>query len=458
MDPGTLTEEPAPAPGAEHEDAIRTQILRDLYDRSRLAIAIMLVLIGVIRWAIDPAYRIDGNVRIAYALLVAVNLGRFALALVPQARREAWWGRDAQTLSFLIGIALSSVTLAAIVVLSWPLLDTARIAIVAVITSGLVSGAVKSLGFSPLVYLVYMLPPVGARVVMAVTDTRAPWGADILATSFAIYAAAVVAISLDQRRNRRNAIALALQLSDLVVRDSLTKLHNRRFLQEFMAVESARTARDASDLAQGRAPTPLAATGVFMMDLDLFKQVNDIHGHAAGDAVLRQTGEALRRAVRKSDNLVRWGGEEFVAIARVAHADHVRIVGEKLRAAVATTQFVLPGGVVLNKTLSLGFAAMPFPPDLPRQLSWEQVLSLADAALYVAKADGRNRWVGVLPGEVAWDDIDATCATVVRDLREAERRGLVRLDRGDVPAQEAATVDQASAVGSGDGRDPMRVA
>jgi diguanylate cyclase (GGDEF)-like protein len=432
MDQPIPTWEHAPAPSPEHEEAIRSQIVRDLYDRSRVAIATMLVLIGVIRWAIDPAYRSDGNVRIAFALLVAVNLARFALALVPQARREARWTRPVQYLAFLTGIALSSAALGAIVVLSWPLLDPARIAIVAVVTSGLVSGAVMSVGFSPLVYLVYMLPPVGALFAMAVTDTRAAWGADILATSFAIYAAAVVVISLDQRRTRRKAIALELQLSDLVVRDTLTQLHNRRFLQEFMAVETARIARDASDLAHGRLPTPAAATGIFMMDLDLFKQVNDTHGHAAGDAVLRQTGDALRRAVRKSDNLVRWGGEEFVAIARVAHADHVRIVGEKLRAAVASAPFVLPGGAVLRKTLSVGFAAMPFPPDQPRRLSWEQVLSLADAALYVAKADGRDRWVGVLPGEAPWDDVDATCAVVVQDLREAERRGLVKLDRGAV--------------------------
>lgn len=434
MNPGTMTLRTGSAPSPEHEAAIRAQIVRDLYDRSRMAIVVMLVLIGVIGWAIAPAYRLDAGVRIAFFVLVAVNLARFVLAMIPAAKREATLGQHGPFRVFLAGVALSSFAVAAIVVLSWPLLDPARIAILAVITSGLVSGAVMSLGFSPVVYLTYMLPPVGALFLMAVTDSRPPWGADILATSFAIYATAVVAISLDQARTRRHAIALALQLSDLVVRDSLTRLHNRRFLQEFMAVESARLAREAADIELGREPVRPKATGIFMMDLDLFKQVNDAHGHAGGDAVLRQTGDALRDALRTSDNLVRWGGEEFVAIARVTEAEDVRVVAEKLRGAIAATAFVLPDDGTLSKTLSVGFAALPFLVDRPRALSWEQVLSLADAALYVAKAEGRNRWVGVVPGPVRWTDPDATCTEVVHDLAAAERRGLVRLQRHDGPA------------------------
>jgi diguanylate cyclase (GGDEF)-like protein len=434
VNPSTTSQESTSGLLLQHEDAIRTQIVRDLYSRSRTAIVTMLVLIGVIRWAIDPAYQLDANVRMVFILLVVVNLGRFALAMIPQERREDWLDRRTQYWVFVAGVALSSIALGLIVVLTWPLLDPARIAIVAVITSGVVSGAVMSLGFSPLVYLIYMLPPVGALFVMAVTDTRPPWGADILATAFAIYAAAVVAISLDQRSTRRHAIALALQLSDMVVRDTLTKLHNRRYLQEVMVVETARVTRDAMDLEQGRELRPATAMGIFMMDLDLFKQVNDTHGHAAGDAVLKQAGEVLSRALRKSDILVRWGGEEFVAVIRVTHPDDVRMVGEKLRDAVESAEFALPDGKILNKTVSVGFSAMPFLHELTRLLSWEQVLSLADAALYVAKAEGRNRCIGVLPGNVPWDDVDAACMDVVNDLRGAEQSGLIRLDRDETPA------------------------
>lgn len=432
--PSMTPQEPTADLLLQHKDAIETQIVRDLYSRSRTAIVTMLILIGVIRWAIDPAYQLEANVRIAFILLVVVNLGRLALAMIPEARREDWLERRTLYGVFVAGVALSSIALGLIVVLSWPLLDPARIAIVAVITSGVVSGAVMSLGFSPLVYLIYMLPPMGALFFMAVTDTRPPWGADILATSFAIYAAAVVAISHDQRRTRRSAIALALQLSEMVVRDPLTKLHNRRYLQEVMGVESARINREVVDLEHGRESRPETAMGIVMMDLDHFKQVNDTYGHAAGDAVLKQTCEVLSCVLRKSDILVRWGGEEFVAVIRVTHADDVRMVGEKLRSAVASAEFVLPDGKVLNKTASVGFSAMPFLHELARRLDWEQVLSLADAALYVAKEEGRNRCIGVLPGDARWDDAAATCMDVVNDLPGAERRGLIQLDRRKAPA------------------------
>ncbi len=412
------------------EGEIQRQLVRDLYDRSRLAIVTMLVLTGVIGWAIAPAYQASTSVRMAFGLLVVVTLGRLILALIPRERREARASVRAQFIIFTIGVTLSSLTMGALVVLTWPLLDPARIAIVAVLTSGLVSGAVMSLGFSPMVYMIYMLPPVGALFFMAMTDNRPSWGAGILATSFAIYAVAVLAISLDQRRTRRVAIKLGLQLSDLVVRDTLTKLHNRRFLQEFMTIESARIARDATDLERGRQPIPDAVMGIYMLDLDFFKHVNDSYGHAGGDAVLKQTAEVLTRAMRQSDNLVRWGGEEFVALARVKDPDHVRIVAEKLRRAIEDNPFTLPDGQVLRRTVSIGFCSMPFSLTQPRMLTWEQLVSIADAALYLAKSEGRNRWVGVTLGSEGWDDTDQTCAAVEHDLNSASERGLVKLARG----------------------------
>lgn len=93
------------------------------------------------------------------------------------------------------------------------------------------------------------------------------------------------------------------------------------------------------------------------------------------------------------------------------------------------TGFTLPDGQVLRKTVSLGYCAMPFSVGQPRMLTWEQVLSIADAALYLAKAEGRNRWVGVTVGATRWADTEATCAEVVQDLQRASDRGLIRLDR-----------------------------
>ncbi len=430
--PLSPTADPGPAPeagGPDREAEIQAQLVHDLYERGRLAILVLLVLLGVIRWAVEPAYRMDGRLRALFPVLIAVSFVRLAFMFIPHRRRNVLASTHVQYVAFAAGVALTSCTLGAMMYLAWPQMEAARLAILAVITSGLVSGAIMSLGFSPLVYMIYMLPPVGAMFFRAVTDPRPAWGADILATSFAIYAVAVFVISLDQRRTRREAITLSLTLSDLVVRDALTRLHNRRFLQEFMPLETARLARDTADLERGRQPERNTALGVFMLDLDFFKQVNDTHGHAAGDAVLKQTAQTLAAALRHSDNLVRWGGEEFVAVAWVKRREHVRVVAEKLRRAIAQAEFLLPDGTILRKTVSVGFCAMPLVPGPSRQPTWEQALALADAALYRAKAEGRDRWVGVAaapPEAVASPD---AFSRLLQNLPEAEAEGRVTLDR-----------------------------
>lgn len=424
---------PSQGPGRALELAleaeVRAHLVRDLYDRSRIAIVTMLILIGVIRWAMDPAYQADGRVRILFGVLIAISLVRLAMAMIPAHRRDAIASSRGQVIWFTGAVAISSVTLGAMVALAWPLLDPTRLAIVAVLTSGLVSGAVMSLGFSPLVYMIYMIPPMGALFLLALTDQRPPWGADILATAFALFAVFVFAISFDQRRTRRQAIELGLRLSEMAVRDSLTQLHNRRFLQDFMVIEEARLARATTALEQGHELQPDSVMGVYMLDLDFFKQVNDVHGHAAGDAVLKQTAAVLTATLRKSDNLVRWGGEEFVAVAWVRTPEHPRVVAEKLRRAIELAVVQLPNGKILKKTVSMGFCVMPFFADQPRVLNWEQVLALADAALYLAKAEGRNRWVGIKAGSTAWPDAQQACADVLHDLKGAAERGLVTLER-----------------------------
>lgn len=422
-----LDSEPRPGPAREAE--ITAQVVADLYERSRVAILLLLVLLSVIFWAMQPAYHADGRIRTLFVALAGVSVIRWLVAMAPAHRRDALASVPTQFLGFAIGVALTSCTLGAMVFLAWPHMDSARLAILAVITSGLVSGAIMSLGFSPIVYTLYWLPPVGVLFFRALTDTRPAWGADILATSFAIYGVAVLVISLDQRRARRQAIRLSLKLSDLVVRDALTKLHNRRFLQEFMPVETARMERDATDLASGRKPAPEAALALYMVDLDFFKQVNDTHGHAAGDAVLQQAARLLAASLRKQDKLVRWGGEEFVAVAWLKHREDGPLVAEKLRRALGDAEFLLPGGQVLRKTASIGFSLMPFLPADPKALSWEQALALADAALYLAKAEGRNRCVGVDGGPTPWPDVQANHAEAVADLRLGEAKGLLSLQR-----------------------------
>jgi diguanylate cyclase (GGDEF)-like protein len=129
-----------------------------------------------------------------------------------------------------------------------------------------------------------------------------------------------------------------------------------------------------------------------MADLDFFKQVNDQYGHQAGDAVLRQVAQIIRRNLRESDLLVRYGGEEFLILLHDPPEGGARYVAEKIRAALEGTLLGLPDGKQLAKTISLGVARFPEHGD-----TLYKVIKFADVALYAAKDQGRNRVVRFEP-------------------------------------------------------------
>jgi diguanylate cyclase (GGDEF)-like protein len=152
--------------------------------------------------------------------------------------------------------------------------------------------------------------------------------------------------------------------------DHLTGLPNRRSAQDALTAMFARGRRMHTALA------------LVAFDLDFFKRINDEHGHAAGDAVLRAVGLAVRTAIRPSDIVARIGGEEFLVLLPDATDDDARVVAERLRTALRTLDFVGPDVVV---TASFGVAHMQ-----DADLDAEQLLQRADRALYGAKATGRD--------------------------------------------------------------------
>ena len=162
-------------------------------------------------------------------------------------------------------------------------------------------------------------------------------------------------------------------LRESTMRDPMTALHNRRFLEESIDMLIAQAARRKSALA------------VMMLDLDYFKAVNDTYGHDAGDAVLKAVAEVLTRSVRAADIVVRYGGEEFLVLLQDTTGDAAEAVGEKIRIAVAALQVQTSGGI-LQKTISIGVSCFPDDSD-----SFWQVVKFADVALYNAKETGRNR-------------------------------------------------------------------
>lgn len=160
------------------------------------------------------------------------------------------------------------------------------------------------------------------------------------------------------------------------IRDPLTKLFNRRYLEETLGRELLRARREN---------TPV---GVIMMDLDHFKQFNDSFGHAAGDTLLRELGQLIKRRIREEDVPCRWGGEEFLLIMPGASMDIVRARAEEIRQDMKQLM-VEDRGISLGPiTISLGAATFP-----EHGATGEEIVRAADTALYCAKQEGRNRVV-----------------------------------------------------------------
>jgi diguanylate cyclase (GGDEF)-like protein len=181
----------------------------------------------------------------------------------------------------------------------------------------------------------------------------------------------------------RHALGLALnnaiahdRLQRLAALDPLTSVYNRRFGLTRLHEEFDRAVRMGSPL------------GVLLFDIDHFKQVNDTYGHPAGDRVLRMIASIARTVLRDGDVLVRYGGEEFLAVLPAASADDLRFVGERLRRAVEEAS-VADGAQTIRVTISLGGAAFPSQ-SVERE---DQLVQLADTALYRAKGSGRNNLV-----------------------------------------------------------------
>jgi diguanylate cyclase (GGDEF)-like protein len=173
-------------------------------------------------------------------------------------------------------------------------------------------------------------------------------------------------------------------LRDSTLRDPMTGLNNRRFLEEYVETLVASVQRKRSHVA------------ILMLDLDYFKMVNDTYGHDAGDAVLKALSNVLKQSVRASDLVIRYGGEEFLIILLDSEASAAEHVAENIRLAVENLK-VQVAGVTLQKTISIGISDFPSDSD-----TFWQAVKFADVALYRAKEEGRNRIIRFNPA--MWSD------------------------------------------------------
>ncbi|HEX8786257.1 MAG TPA: DUF484 family protein [Telluria sp.] len=197
----------------------------------------------------------------------------------------------------------------------------------------------------------------------------------LLGTDFVEHMGSIIAICLE------NVISNEM-LKYIGLTDALTGIYNRRYMDRRLVEEVARARRQDYPLS------------CMYIDIDHFKQVNDSHGHQAGDDVLREVAARVKAELRMSDALGRFGGEEFVALLIDADLDSASMVAQRIRAAIAGQPFLLPDGEMLALSVSIGVATLG---DFEREHAIEgvaqQLVALADQALYEAKQAGRNRVV-----------------------------------------------------------------
>lgn len=169
---------------------------------------------------------------------------------------------------------------------------------------------------------------------------------------------------------------LRMRLAETVRLDGLTRILNRAALDEAAAQEVSRCQRHGKPLS------------MLMLDIDRFKQINDQYGHKAGDDVLRQVVENMRRHLRREDHFGRYGGDEFVFLLPETPTEGGKLLAERIRRAISGRKLEL-GTESVTVTASIGVATI----DCRSDVDWEQLAMRADAALYEAKRQGRNRVV-----------------------------------------------------------------
>jgi diguanylate cyclase (GGDEF)-like protein len=197
---------------------------------------------------------------------------------------------------------------------------------------------------------------------------------------------ALVGWIVQRQRARQGELEEELRMSD-----PLTGARNRRFIQQIMPAEASGMARRHRTAAPGAS---IADSDIvfFLIDIDQFRRINDVHGHAAGDRVLGQVARQLMATLRDSDEVARWGGEEFLVVSRLTNRERAGELAERLRGKLEAMQTALPDGSLVSVTCSIGFAAFPFSRSSPESVGWEGVVALAHVACYAAKRDGRNAW------------------------------------------------------------------
>lgn len=206
--------------------------------------------------------------------------------------------------------------------------------------------------------------------------------------------------------------SLNKKLLSASITDQLTGLHNRRYLNEVMPGKAKEIFRRFISAVEQKSATETDGPRLFfiMFDLDGFKAINDTFGHDAGDKVIEEVGTRLQKVCRQEDTIIRWGGDEYMIVGNMSKAREAAALAERVRTAIEQRGFYIDSKDPIVLTSSIGFSQYPFSSDVPSALSWEQVHSLADLALYKSKQAGRNTWTGIVQSNISVSSDELTSA------------------------------------------------
>ena len=194
-------------------------------------------------------------------------------------------------------------------------------------------------------------------------------------------------------------------LQEASMTDPLTGVRNRRFFDTTNSGDASQVLRSYAT-GQGHLANDLI---LYMVDLDNFKETNDRYGHDVGDKVLVEVTRRITSAIRASDILIRWGGDEFLIVSRNSNRAEAASFASRILTVVGRPAAgVASAAIEIRLTCSIGWAAFPWYPEEPKAVPLKTVLGLADRGVFEAKTTGRNRAIGISPSDAGTKFLVAT--------------------------------------------------
>lgn len=231
-------------------------------------------------------------------------------------------------------------------------------------------------------------------IVFAILDPSVPYviGRFRVAATAITMLILTALVFLKQRRLHDELRRTNKTLEEAALTDPLTGIRNRRFFSATVEDDVAQTLRGFA--RHDRSSRDLV---FYLVDMDNFKEINDVYGHAAGDRLLVESARRIASAIRDSDKLVRWGGEEFLIVSLFSDRSHADALATRVMRAISGAPFHVDAPQAIWRTCSIGWAAFPWLEDNVGALGYEAVLNLADQALRRAKMAGKNMAIGANP-------------------------------------------------------------